>query len=69
VSLAEITDRAAVLSAIAEFDRIGDRASLAKYGFGRSYRFAVVHEGNLYDTGLVSGAGRRQGPEPDIPGD
>jgi hypothetical protein len=56
MALADITDRAAVLGAIAEFDRIGRDAFLAKYGFGESRSYWLLHERRRYDSKAIIGA-------------
>jgi putative restriction endonuclease len=56
MALSDITDRGAVLSAIAEFDRIGRDAFLAKYDFGESRSYWLVHEGKRYDSKAIIGA-------------
>jgi hypothetical protein len=54
----ELSDRQAVLAALAEFDRLGREAFLQKYGFGRAGRFRVVHSGRQYDAKAIIGAAR-----------
>jgi hypothetical protein len=63
-----LTSRDAVLRAIAEHDEIGRDAFLAKYGFGRSYRYALVHNGSKYDSKAIGGAALayQYGPTVDI---
>jgi MoxR-like ATPase len=56
VSLSELTDRQAVLSAIAEFDDLGRDAFLRKYGFGSARSFWLKHDGKLYDSKAIAGA-------------
>jgi hypothetical protein len=46
--LAKLNDRAAVLSAIAEFDKIGREAFLEKYGFGQAMSYFVGSCGNSW---------------------
>lgn len=55
VPIADLTSREAVLSAIAEFDRIGREAFLEKYGFGPSRSYYLRHEGKLYDSKAIVG--------------
>ncbi|MFD9962615.1 YDG/SRA domain-containing protein [Amycolatopsis sp. NPDC058986] len=55
MSLADI-DRQHVLAAIAEYDELGRDEFLAKYGFGRSVRYVVVHEDKDYDSKALVGA-------------
>src|SRR5688572_24313504 len=47
--LREVTDRDAVLKALAEFDELGREQFLKKYGFRRSRAFYVRHDDRLYD--------------------
>lgn len=56
MGLGDITDRQAVLHAIAEFDDLGRDRFLAKYGFGRSRAYWLVHDGKRYDSKAVVGA-------------
>lgn len=56
MGLSDITDRRAVLSAIAEFDELGRDRFLAKYGFGRSRGYWLVHDGKRYDSKAIVGA-------------
>ena len=48
--------RESVLSAIHEFDELGRDAFLEKYGFARSRRYFVEHEGRRYDSKAIVGA-------------
>ena len=43
VALHDMTDREAVLRAMAEADEIGESRFLDKYGFGESRRYRIVH--------------------------
>jgi 5-methylcytosine-specific restriction protein A len=54
----ELSDRQAVLAAIAEFDQLGRSEFLQKYGFGRAGRFRLVHEGKQYDAKAIIGVAR-----------
>ena len=47
--------REAVLAAIAECDRLGRDAFLAKYGFGRAKRYFLDHAGREYDSKAIIG--------------
>lgn len=51
----ELTRRA-VLSAIGEYDAIGQDAFLAKYGFGPARTYRLWHEGRSYDSKAIVGA-------------
>lgn len=48
--------RPAVLAAIAEHDAIGQVAFLKKYGFKRSTKYPLWHEGKAYDSKAIAGA-------------
>lgn len=54
MTLADIT-HAAVLAAIAEFDRLGRPEFLRTTGFGRSRSYYLRHDGQLYDSKAVAG--------------
>jgi 5-methylcytosine-specific restriction protein A len=54
--IASLTDRDAVLKALAEYDRIGRDAFLARYRFGRAKRWYVLHKGNHYESKAIVGA-------------
>jgi MoxR-like ATPase len=56
VGLEELTSRDAVLQAIEEFDRLGRRAFLEKYGYGGAKRYRIVHGGRDYDVKAIAGA-------------
>jgi hypothetical protein len=56
MSLSDLTDPQAVLSAIAEFDAIGREAFLAKYGFKEARHYFVLREGKRYDSKALAGA-------------
>ncbi|MGR3870492.1 HNH endonuclease [Streptomyces graminifolii] len=44
-----------VLKAIAEYDQLGRTGFLAKYGFGESVSYVLVHEGGWYDSKAIAG--------------
>jgi len=48
--------REAVLSAIAEYDKIGRDRFLAKYGFGSARAYWLYHDGKRYDSKAIAGA-------------
>jgi predicted RNA-binding protein with PUA-like domain len=56
MALGDLTSHQAVLVAIAEFDRLGRDAFLAKYGFGRSRAYFVIHDDRPYDSKAIAGA-------------
>jgi MoxR-like ATPase len=55
MGLAELTNRDAVLSAIREYDTVGQDAFLAKYGYSRARRYQLVHDGKTYDPKAIVG--------------
>lgn len=56
MSLAELTDPAAVQQALEEFQTLGRDKFLAKYGFGRSRSYFLTHDGHVYDSKAIAGA-------------
>jgi hypothetical protein len=56
VSLRDLTDPAAVLEAIREFDNIGRDAFLEKYGFLPAREYVLVQDGRAYDSKAIVGA-------------
>jgi Domain of unknown function (DUF3883) len=57
MSLAELTDPAAVRQAIGEFNALGRTAFLARYGFGRAREYMLrLPSGELYDSKAIAGA-------------
>jgi 5-methylcytosine-specific restriction protein A len=51
-----ISSRQAVLDAMHECDVLGREKFLAKYGFGESVSYVLVHEGRQYDSKAIAGA-------------
>ena len=58
--LSPLTDRAAVLTAIAEYDTVGRDEFLDRYGFGRAKWWYLLHEGKQYDSKAITGAAMGQ---------
>lgn len=56
MAISDLSSREAVLAAIAEYDRIGQEAFLAKYGFGPAREYALVQDGKRYDSKAIAGA-------------
>jgi len=56
MTLAELTSLDAVREAMGEFDALGRDEFLRKYGFGRSQRYFIRHDGRLYDSKAIVGA-------------
>lgn len=52
----DLTDRDAVLKAIAEFDLLGRDDFLAKYGYGKARTFVLLYGGEQYDSKAIVGA-------------
>lgn len=69
MSLAEVTSPDAIRAAIAEFDKLGRKAFLTKYGFGQAKRYFIRMNDRLYDSKAIVGAARgfehpERGPMP-----
>lgn len=56
MTIANIVDPASVLRAIAEFEELGQRGFLTKYGFGPSKSYWLLHDGRRYDSKAIIGA-------------
>jgi MoxR-like ATPase len=56
VALRDLTDLSAVLQAIDEYDELGQSQFLAKYGFGPSRSYRLMHNGQPYDLKAVLAA-------------
>ena len=56
MSWSDLTDRGAVLQAVAEYEELGREAFLARYGFGHATKYLLVHEGKEYDAKAIIGA-------------
>ena len=55
VGLSDLSDRAAVLRAMAEFDDLGRETFLKRYGYGPARSYFVMHKGNQYDSKAIAG--------------
>jgi hypothetical protein len=55
MSLSELTSRAAVLRATEEYDALGAMAFLARYHFGESRRYLLLHDGRAYASKAIAG--------------
>jgi hypothetical protein len=53
--LSDLTDPAAVRSAIAEYDDLGRDQFLAKYRFRKAHRYFLLHDGREYDSKAIAG--------------
>jgi hypothetical protein len=56
-TVGQLTDKKAVLAAIAECDRLGRDKFLDTYGFGLAKTWVVLHNGNQYDSKAIVGVG------------
>jgi hypothetical protein len=54
--LSDLSDKSAVLRAMAEYDELGRDAFLARYGYGPARSYFVVHDGKRYDSKALAGA-------------
>jgi hypothetical protein len=54
--LRDLDDKAAVVAALEEFDRIGRAAFLERYGFGEARQYFIRWSGELYDSKAIVGA-------------
>lgn len=52
----KLTSRAAILKAIAEYNKLGGKSFLSKYGFGPAKRYHLLHAGKHYDSKAIVGA-------------
>src|SRR5512132_3140314 len=55
MSLSLLTSADAVREALAEYDQLGKKAFLAKYGFGAAHDYFVEYNGRLYDSKAIAG--------------
>ena len=55
VGLSDLSDKSAVLQAIAEYDELGREAFLERYGYRPARSYFVVHEGRRYDSKAIAG--------------
>ncbi len=63
VNIAQLTDRAVVLAAIAEYDDLGQDEFLARHGYGPARTYFLQYDGRTYDSKAVAGvAYERQHP-------
>lgn len=52
----DISSRTAILAAVAEYDQLGQRAFLEKYGFHPARSYFLVIDGREYDSKAIVGA-------------
>jgi hypothetical protein len=55
LGLSDLSERAAVLQAMAEYDQLGRDAFLARYGYGPARSYFVLHDGKQYDSKALAG--------------
>jgi hypothetical protein len=55
LGLSDLSERKAVLQAMAEYDQLGRDAFLARYGYGPARSYLIVHNGTRYDSKAVAG--------------
>ncbi len=55
LGLSDLSERNAVLQAMAEYDELGRDAFLARYGYGPARSYFVVHDGKRYDSKALAG--------------
>lgn len=48
--------RSAVLAALAEYDELGQKPFLKRYGYGRATKYQLWHDGKSYDSKAIIGA-------------
>jgi len=53
MAMKDITSPQAILSAVAEYDRLGQEAFLAKYGCGRAKNYLLIVDGREYDSKAI----------------
>ena len=59
MGLFDAVGAADVLSAIGEFDRLGGKEFLTRYGFGSDHDYVLWHDGRIYDTTAILGVARQ----------
>ena len=55
MALLSLSSRDAVLRAVAECDKLGREAFLAKHGFGKAREYFLLVDGNRYDSKAIAG--------------
>ncbi|GAA1402758.1 hypothetical protein GCM10009639_46570 [Kitasatospora putterlickiae] len=56
INIRELTDASAVIKAIAEYDELGRRAFLTRYGYGKADQYHVQYSDRLYGAKALAGA-------------
>lgn len=55
MAVGDLSDRAAVLAALDECDRVGRDTFLERHGFGRARDYFLEHDGRMYDSKAIVG--------------
>ena len=55
VGLSDLSDRIAVLQAMAEYDELGREAFLSRYEYGPARSYFLVHDGKRHDSTAIAG--------------
>jgi len=55
-TLSGLTEKKAITKAIDEYDRIGRKSFLKKYGFGKAKNYYLLYRGKHYDSKAIVGA-------------
>ena len=55
MTVGRMTSRDAVLTALTEYDRLGQDGFLEQHGYGKRTRYALVHQGRRYDPKAILG--------------
>jgi hypothetical protein len=55
MALKDLSDPDAVLRAVRDYDSLGQRAFLEKYGFGQARKYLLAHGGRHYDSKAIVG--------------
>jgi hypothetical protein len=55
LGLSDLSERNALLQAMAEYDELGRDAFLARYGYGPARSYFVLHNGKRYDSKALAG--------------
>ena len=64
--LSNLSDPAAVLKALAEYDQLGKDAFLARYGYGPSRTYFLIHDGKRYDSKAIAGVAHGDSFQPKV---
>jgi hypothetical protein len=59
MALSDLSSTAAVLSAIEEFDRLGQERFLELYGFAAAREYLLLFKGRKYDSKAIAGVAHK----------